>query len=66
MRLAALNERLDKRFGKPLNIAAAVRRAVNMLKHDLGAHPGSPLSVTFEHALDISEAMCRRLERGLR
>jgi hypothetical protein len=66
MRLAALNERLDKRFGKQLDIAAAIRIEVNKLKHDLEVHPAAPLSVGFDGALRVASAMCDRMERGLR
>ena len=66
MRLAALNERLDKRFDKRLDIAKGVRREVNKLKHDLSVHPARPLSVGIDNAIEVAAALCNRIERASR
>jgi len=65
MRLAALNERLNKVLGQTDDRARIVRRAVNSLKHHAGAHISGTRPVLYADALRAAEIVCERLERAI-
>jgi hypothetical protein len=61
MRLAALNERLDR----DKDVAAKVRRSVNSLKHDPDAQISGHRTVTFDIALKAAEDLFGILEAAV-
>lgn len=56
MRLAALNDRLDKYARSKRDLAPTVRRVVNDLKHDIDPHLGEGLDIGFN---EVVESACR-------
>ena len=54
MRLAALNERLPE----SRDVAAAIRRSVNLLKHRADAHISGQRPITFAQAAKGAEDLC--------
>ena len=62
MRIAALNERLDKMAGKPADRAAEVRQTVNKLKHHTDAHVSGNWTLTFAETLRSLRDLCQVLE----
>jgi len=61
MRLAALNERLDR----SKDVAAAVRKSVNSLKHEADAHISGRRTVRFDQVLKAAEDLCALLETSV-
>lgn len=62
MRIAALNERLDRMAGHWVDGAAEVRRTVNKLKHHTDAHVRGNWTVTFAETLQSLSDLCQKLE----
>ena len=62
MRIAALNERLDKMAGTKVDSAADIRRTVNKLKHHPDAHVRGDWTVTFAGTLQSLSNLCQQLE----
>jgi hypothetical protein len=64
LRMAALNERINKHAGTTGDIAA-VRQLVNKIKHEPGAQMAQPWHLTLPDAVGALEALCKRLEDAL-
>ena len=62
MRIAALNEKLDKMAGKKINSAVNVRRIVNQLKHETDAHVRGDWEITYIEALQSLRGLCQQFE----
>jgi hypothetical protein len=62
MRIAALNERLDKMAGSKVDAAPMIRQTVNKLKHRPDAHVIGDWTVTFAGALGALSGQCGQLE----
>jgi hypothetical protein len=62
MRIAALNERIDKMAGYRRDLAAKVRRVVNKLKHDSDAHVCGDWDIQFSEVVHVTSALCEGLE----
>jgi hypothetical protein len=62
MRLAALNERIDKMSGEKQDHAAKIRQVVNKLKHDIDAHVRGDWSINFSDAITAATVFCCELE----
>jgi hypothetical protein len=62
MRIAALNERLDKMVGRKVDGAVEIRRTVNKLKHRTDAHIRGDWTVTFAGTLQSLSNLCQQLE----
>lgn len=61
MRLAALNERIDKTAGDERDDGAAIRRSVNSLKHHVDAHISGQRPIAFADAVRLAKVLCDRL-----
>ncbi len=61
MRLAALNERLDR----ARDVAPSIRRSVNSLKHESDAHISGKRTVRLGQVLKAAEDLCGLLEAAV-
>jgi len=62
LRLAAVNERLNKLLRTRDDRVRSVRRAVNSLKHHVDAHISGKRTVLYAEVLRAAEIVCQRLE----
>lgn len=65
MRLAALNERLDKYLGAKRNLASKVSKLVNKLKHDVDAGITDGWKMSFTEVVTTTSDLCGLLEMGI-
>ena len=65
MRLAALNERVDKFSGIKKDVASDIRRIVNKIKHEVDAGISSGWKIQLSDALKASEDLCEILEKTI-
>ena len=66
MRLAALNERIDKYLGQKRDLAQRIRQIVNDLKHDIDAGIASGWKIKFADVLKGAEDLCGLLEQAIK
>jgi hypothetical protein len=66
MRLAALNERVDKYAAQGRDLAPSVRQAVNDLKHDIDPHIEEGLDIGLNDVLEAAEVLVSAFEKDLR
>jgi hypothetical protein len=62
MRVAALNERLDKMANRKRDIALQVRRVVNKLKHEPDAHVRGDWTILFGEVVELTGKLLNEFE----
>jgi hypothetical protein len=65
MRLAALNERIDKYVGNKHDVAKQIRKVVNQIKHDIDAGIKSGWPIRFRDVIKVTEDLCAQLEKAI-
>ena len=62
MRLASLNERVDKYAGKRRDLTPSVRRAVNRMKHEVDSYISKGGNITLGDAVKAAAILVRALQ----